>query len=1286
MASSTSSGLQSHIEALELTDFKSYAGTHYVGPFRDFTCIIGPNGSGKSNLMDAISFVLGIKTASLRAATLKELVHKDAGSAATQATVKLHFVDKKNKKVVFQRTVSTAGTTQYRVNGKAMAWGAYENELRSHNILASTRNCLIFQGEVEQMAHKNPKDITAMIELVSGSGELKAEYEARKKEHDDAVEKVRSAGRLKRGAGEERGIMEDHKKEAEKYHALMNDISQLKVTQALLQFYHIETALVKIKNFQRVAQTDVNLKEGALAKAEKQFGAAKSTTNKLYEEVHKATRAERAGQHDANKLREAAQEVDVRRGTLQAEVARLDHQLGKAKGEQKKSNQRVETLRKDMGDQQLILKHFEATWEEEDKETGLSDTDYKEFLQLREKAQAQTVGTTQSLKQQQREVDNLQHRLSSLMEVKKDETTRLEATETRLAHLMERAEEGQRLGNEGTDQGKEWADELANTERHLHNVRRELGVKEERLRELGEAIATMRTNREERKTQQRMDAALSDMKEMYQGVHGRLHQLIKIPNSLHASAVVVALGKHMDAVVTDTDRTAHDCVQYLKDQRVGTMNFIPLSSVRGKDVTDSHRVLGGTAVPVLDRITYPPWLAPALKYAIGQTIMCDDVEEGQRVAWEMATRFKVVTLDGTVMQKNGVMTGGAASVAERAKKFAQAELAADLEVKKQERDKLAQDVRTQHTDLLRAQQKEAELRQQVESDNRRKEVAQKQAQLWEEKRVSTQKELDELRSRGGGVVARIESVQRELKASEKQKDLLRAKLREEESKVFGDFGARVNIKDIHDYDSRILTKERDRAEKRSKVNSIIVQLQAQIDYEEKSDKALSPEQLAKSLATSKGNLAAAQKEAADKTKAVEQKDKAVKDLKHDLDEKTKLLRKADEEIGKLKRDLNSALAKAEEVRKKPQALLTVRDRLRAQRAALYTRCVADDIRLPTVAAGTGKKRKRASTGDKSSKGGPGDHVEAESDGEAPADTSVDDKGFITVSEPFASSTDGGGAKAGKRTTSDVGKQSAQQLLGIDFSSLPKKLREAVRDNKDNKAQKYREELALLDHQIEKKSDVVAKLAPNLKAEEKFRGMSSKVKQTAEDFASAQQLKKERGLAFLKVKEKRSMLFEKAFNIISKEVSVIYRLLTQGTRGEASAGYAMLHCQDLDERYLGATKFSACPPQKGHREMDQLSGGEKTIAALALLFAIHKVCPSPFFVLDEVDAALDAPNVARVIRYVQASRTHCQFLVISLKSFFYETASSLVGVRKIREENTSGVLTLDLTQYDTTEEA
>ena len=136
-------------------------------------------------------------------------------------------------------------------------------------------------------------------------------------------------------------------------------------------------------------------------------------------------------------------------------------------------------------------------------------------------------------------------------------------------------------------------------------------------------------------------------------------------------------------------------------------------------------------------------------------------------------------------------------------------------------------------------------------------------------------------------------------------------------------------------------------------------------------------------------------------------------------------------------------------------------------------------------------------------------------------------------------------------------------------------------------------------------------------------------------------------------------------------------------------------EDADEPWIpeneNEIKLNCMPPGKRFRAMDQLSGGEQTVAALSLLFACHSFYKTPFFVLDEIDAALDNANVNRVAKYIRewsevddesedvAGRKQVQFVVISLKDDFYTKAHSLVGVYKDQKTQSSGSLTLPLEQ-------
>ncbi len=155
---------------------------------------------------------------------------------------------------------------------------------------------------------------------------------------------------------------------------------------------------------------------------------------------------------------------------------------------------------------------------------------------------------------------------------------------------------------------------------------------------------------------------------------------------------------------------------------------------------------------------------------------------------------------------------------------------------------------------------------------------------------------------------------------------------------------------------------------------------------------------------------------------------------------------------------------------------------------------------------------------------------------------------------------------------------------------------------------------------------------------------------------------------------------KAFNFVSSKIDNVYKELTKSQQFPAG-GKAFLELESSDEPYLAGVKYSAMPPGKRFRDIETLSGGEKTVAALALLFAIHSFHPAPFFVLDEVDAALDNVNVDKISTYIrERTKSGLQCIVISLKDTFYHKADALVGIYRDASKKGSSVLTIDLKEY------
>lgn len=218
----------------------------------------------------------------------------------------------------------------------------------------------------------------------------------------------------------------------------------------------------------------------------------------------------------------------------------------------------------------------------------------------------------------------------------------------------------------------------------------------------------------------------------------------------------------------------------------------------------------------------------------------------------------------------------------------------------------------------------------------------------------------------------------------------------------------------------------------------------------------------------------------------------------------------------------------------------------------------------------------------------------------------------------------------------------------------------------------------LQQEINQKLDILQKIqAPNLRAIDRLEDVKDRLKETDNEVNNLRIASKKAKLSFEEVKRYRLKNFNVCFESVAQKVDSIYKSLTNNVSAQA-----FLVPENPEEPYLEGINYNCVAPGKRFQPMSNLSGGEKTVAALALLFAIHSYKPAPFFILDEVDAALDNTNIGKVARFIrEKTDSSFQCIVISLKEEFYGHASSLVGVAPAPGDCTiSQIYTIDLTQF------
>ncbi|KAG0413673.1 hypothetical protein HPB47_009169 [Ixodes persulcatus] len=220
-----------YLRYIEVENFKSYRGKQMIGPLKPFTAVIGPNGSGKSNFMDAISFVLGEKKNSLRVKKLSDLIHGAPIGApvASRAHVTAVYCNEDDTETHFTRIV-VHSSSEFRINDVVVSLDEYLSRLEDLSINVKAKNFLVFQGDVETIAMKNPKERTLLFEEISHSLDHKAEYEQLRNEMIKAEEDTQFSYQKKKGIAAEKKEARLEKEEADKYQRLKEDLVRLSGT------------------------------------------------------------------------------------------------------------------------------------------------------------------------------------------------------------------------------------------------------------------------------------------------------------------------------------------------------------------------------------------------------------------------------------------------------------------------------------------------------------------------------------------------------------------------------------------------------------------------------------------------------------------------------------------------------------------------------------------------------------------------------------------------------------------------------------------------------------------------------------------------------------------------------------------------------------------------------------------------------------------------------------------------------------------------------------------------
>ncbi|KAM9815022.1 structural maintenance of chromosomes protein 1B [Syngnathus typhle] len=1197
-----------YLTQLAVENFKTWRGKQVIGPFLEFSCIIGPNGSGKSNVMDAISFVIGERASSLRVKHLSDLIHgAHIGQPVSKRTsVSMFYQHDQDQEIVFSRSVN-GNTSEYLLNNDHVSFNRYTEELVKIGIITKAQNCMVFQGAVESIALKYSKECTNIFELISQSKELVDEYNQKKEAMLRAKEDTNFQFKKKKLAAVENKLMSNEKLEAQKYQDLLEDIQEKRVQLSLTELYHNEKAINSTNDTLSIKRGAAAAQNASLQDCEQMVKTFKKEHGRLIREEQHMEKEIRAQEHVLSQSRSHFVKTKVNTSHHLKKIAEFQVSA-------KKSQKVLGRTEEELAEAQQEKRELEKTWrfyEEQFRqqrmslggEVELDESQRERYKELKELVRKQNAVLGQEVEKMQRVVKADYDLMAFDQRKQKEVEAGIQNNKTHLDDLTDRAE---RL-EEYTKTCKSSLDELRQNEESLHaelqrGKERTAQVNEE-LEQVLKQLGNARLDSQESNRQRQRKDILEKMCRLFPDtVYGRLCDLSSPIHKRYQLAVTKVFGHFLKAIVVSTEKVAQACINFLKEERAEPETFLPIHYLDVSPLNERLREIPGAKMVVdvvlIKMSTNVPQLKRVVQFVCGNTLVCETMKEARSIAFGGDRRLKTVSLDGTMFSKSGLISGGSSDLRSKARCWGDKDVTRLKNKKQQLTDELRQ--------LIRLKRKESELNliiAQAQGAHTRLKYSTNDLDNLRKKSIpKCLEEISRMESEMANLDSQIKTQVKSVEAKESALENLKSQIQQTEDMVFSDFCAEIGVDNIRVYEQELLKHQEDHDRKRLEFENQCNRLDAKMEYEqvqlEKHKKKLG--EIQSSIDQEERNMAEKKTEEEKLLVAVQENDNKLQEMKNQLLEKKRLEASAKNELDEKILQLREMNKDLAKLQREVMTAESILEQKRLARHNLLLACKIEGL---------------------------------------PIDLLSGDLNEISQVE----------LEEGSQPSMHVFEREAH--LVIDYSILEPENRDVPAGERDNYIEMLKQSLHALEEQLKFTA------TPNLKAEEKLREVEDKLQDVTDAFRASTFVTRKCQQEFEEVKAKRFHLFSHCFDHVSSVIDSIYKRLCRNKSAQA-----ILSADNPEEPYLGGINYSCVAPGKRFMSMANLSGGEKAIASLALVFAIHSFRPAPFLILDEVDAALDKSNIGKVTSFL---REECQknmrVIVISLKDEFFSKADILMGV-------------------------
>ena len=1178
-----------YLKSIEIHGFKSFANKIVFQFHNGITGIVGPNGSGKSNVADAVRWVLGEqKVKQLRGASMQDVIfagtelRKPQGFASVAITLDNsdHKLPVDYDEVTITRRIYRSGESEYRMNGSQCRLKDI-NELFYDTGIGKEGYSIIGQGQIDKILSGKPEERRELFDEAAGIVKFKRRKTVAQKKLEDEKQNLVRVTDILAELEKQVGPLAKQSETAKEYLRLKEELKRCDANAFLAETAGIQTQLKELEEKEAIVSDQ--LEETSLA------------SENLKREYDQLTEAIAALDEGLAGKREERTQAGMLMGNLEGQIGVLKEQINTERMNAEHIASRLSSIDGELEEKNLQMTGYER---ERDEIAAQAETCLKRQEDA-EEALRRTEEEMMLLDQQIEDgkasiIANLNEK-ASLAARKQRYATMLEQAQVRRSEVAQRLLKFKSDESVQDEQLKAEREKLDAVEAEINRLMGERTAAEENIAGLEQEVRRLNKNLND--TQQQYHTSytrlesLRNLAERYEGYGGSIRRVMEVRDRVkgihgvvadiistekkYEVAVETALGGSIQNIVTDSEQTAKQLIEYLKKNKYGRATFLPLTSVGSRGGFNQEAALGEPGIIGLaDSLVHvEPQYRDLASYLLGRVVVAENIDCAIALARKFRYSLRIVTLEGELLSAGGSMTGGAF---------------------KNSSNLLG---RRREIEELEAACKKALVR----VDEIQKDLSLNEGLLTEER-----ENLERLRAAGQEAILKRNTIQigiagleeKKTEIAESSTDMVRENQDLEEQ-----------LREIGRSQEQLREEEERLEGQNAQTSREIERLTGELERARQDSDARRQELSGAQMETS--GLHQRHQFALENIRRVREEMRRLDEEKRELSQgaggSSQAIASREAEIGQLRELIESTGRKSAQLEEEIE-------KARQEKEAQTARQNTFFARREEISGEMGRL----------------------------------DKELLRLQNQSE--------KLSERMESYV------NYMWSEYE-LTRQGAEALRDEDAP-------ELGQLKRRLEELKSAIRSLGNvNVNAIEDYKEISERyefMKTQHGDLVKAEE-------ALLKIIEELDAgmrrQFEEKFREIQREFDKVFKEMFGGGSGKLE----LLEDEDLLEAGI---QIIAQPPGKKLQNMMQLSGGEKALTAIALLFAIQNLKPSPFCLLDEIEAALDDSNVDRFAKYLHKLTKYTQFIVITHRRGTMMAADRLYGIT-MQEKGVSTLVSVNL---------